>query len=92
MPFRPIQKLCALLLLAAAGLCARDWGALQPQGFLSDFAGVVDAGSRAQIDAYCAAVQKATGAQLAFVVIADLDGEPAEDVANLIEGIILENS
>ena len=83
MPLRHIAKLCALLLTAALAPAA-DWGALQPQGFVSDFAGVVDPASRQQIDAYCAAVQKATGAQLAFVVLRDLDGEPVEDVANTL--------
>ncbi|MFN0102174.1 MAG: TPM domain-containing protein [Bryobacteraceae bacterium] len=78
-----MSKLCALLLAAALGNAA-DWGALQPQGYVSDFAGVIDAASRQRIDAYCAAVEKATGAQLAFVAVPSLDGEPAEDVANLI--------
>jgi uncharacterized protein len=67
MPFRHIAKLCALLLTAALAPAA-DWGALQPQGFVSDFAGVVDPASRQQIDAYCAAVQKATGALLLLSV------------------------
>lgn len=83
MPVRHIWKLCALL-LASVLAPAADWTVLQPQGFLSDFAGVVDPSSRQQVEAYCAAVQKATGAQLAFVIIPTLDGEPVEDVANLL--------
>ena len=75
--------LCALLLFAALGQAA-DWGALQPQGYVSDFAGVIDVGSRQRIDAYCAAVEKATGAQLALVTVPELGGEPVEDVANLL--------
>ncbi len=78
-----MTKLCVLV--AAAGLAfGVDWGALQPQGYVSDFARVVDPGSRQRIEAYCAAVEKATGAQLAFVIVPQLDGEPVEDVANLI--------
>jgi uncharacterized protein len=61
---------------------AVDWKALKPQGYLSDFAGVVDAGSRAELDSYAARVEQATGAQLAFVTIQSLQGEPIEDVAN----------
>ncbi len=61
-----------------------DWKALRPQGYVSDFAGVVDAGSREQLERYCAAVEKATGAQLALVTVATLEGEPVEDVANSI--------
>ena len=79
-----MTKICALLLAGAALTCAADWSVLQPQGYMSDFAGVVDATARQRIEAYCAAVEKATGAQLAFVTIPDLDGEPAEDVANLL--------
>ncbi len=71
----------ALLWLTSAGFAA-DWKALQPQGYVSDFAGVVDAQSRAEIEEYAARVQQATGAQLAFVVLPTLQGEPIEDVAN----------
>jgi uncharacterized protein len=49
---------------------------------MSDFAGVVDAQSRASLEQYGAAVEKATGAQMAFVTISTLQGEPIEDVAN----------
>ena len=45
----------------AAAVCisaawAVDWKALQPQGYVSDFAGVVDPGGKAQLEAYCATV------------------------------------
>jgi uncharacterized protein len=63
---------------------AVDWAALKPQGYVSDFAGVVDAGSRAQLENYCAVVQQSTGAQMALVTIKSLEGEPIEDVANTI--------
>lgn len=72
------------LFLSASAILAAEIGALQPQGYVNDFAGVVDQASRQEIEAYCAAVEKATGAQLAFVTIASLDGEPAEDVANTL--------
>lgn len=81
-------RLCAkwpvLLVLAAAMGGAADWGALQPQGYVSDFARVVDPGARQRIESYAAAVEKATGAQMAFVLLPNLDGEPVEDVANLL--------
>jgi len=50
---------CLLSLLPVAN--AADWKALKPQGYVSDFAGVVDAGSRAAIEEYAARVQQATG-------------------------------
>jgi uncharacterized protein len=78
-----------LRLAAAAALCASggwavDWKTLQPQGYVSDFAGVVDQASRARLESYCAAVERATGAQMALVTIASLEDEPIEDVANTI--------
>jgi uncharacterized protein len=61
---------------------AVDWKALKPQGYVSDFAGVVDAASRAELENYASRVMQATGAQLAFVTVQSLQGEPIEDVAN----------
>jgi uncharacterized protein len=63
---------------------AVDWTAFRPQGYVSDFAGVVDAGGKRQLDAYCAAVEQATGAQIALVTIASLQREPIEDVTHAI--------
>jgi len=63
---------------------AVDWKALKPQGYLSDFAQVVDAASRTRIEAHCAAVERATGAEIALVTLPGLGGEPVEDVANTI--------
>lgn len=71
----------ALFALTAA---AADFGALKPQGYVNDFAGVVDEGAKAELNAYCARVEKATGAQLALVTLPSLQGEPVEDVANLL--------
>ena len=72
-----------LSLFAWAGL-AVDWTALKPQGYVSDFASVIDPASKAQLEAYCGAVENSTGAQMALVTIATLEGEPIDDVANTI--------
>jgi uncharacterized protein len=61
---------------------AVDWKALKPQGYVSDFAGVVAPQSRAAIEAYAARVKQATGAELAFVTVQSVEGEPIEDAAN----------
>jgi uncharacterized protein len=74
----------ALALYGAVAAWGVDWKALQPQGYVSDFAGVVDAASRQRIEAYCGAVERATGAQIALVVLPSLENEPVEDVANTI--------
>jgi uncharacterized protein len=61
-----------------------DWKTLQPQGYVSDFASVIPDSSRAPLESYCASVEQATGAQVALVTVASLEGEPIEDVANTI--------
>lgn len=72
----------ALLLLCFGSLaCALDLKSLKPQGYVSDFAGVVDAESRASIETFSASVEKATGAQMSFVTLRSLEGEPLEDVS-----------
>jgi uncharacterized protein len=72
------------LLACAAGAQAVDWKTLQPQGYVSDFAGVIAASDRAPLEAYCHAVEESTGAQMALVTIQSLEGEPIEDVANTV--------
>src|ERR1035438_10534349 len=75
-------RLCAGLLCVLASALAVDWKALKPQGSVSDFADVVDPASRAELESYAARVKQATGAELAFVTVQSLQGEPIEDVAN----------
>ncbi len=79
---RLIQPLSLVLLtLLAIPASALDLKSLKPQGYVSDFAGVVDSESRAAIETYAAALEKATGAQLSFVTLKTLDGQPLEDVS-----------
>jgi uncharacterized protein len=75
----------AVALCASAGW-AVDWKSLKPQGYVSDFAGVIDGGSKGRLEAYCAGVERATGVKLALVTVASLEGEPLEDVANALAG------
>ncbi len=70
-----------LLIAITPHLRAVDLKSLKPQGYLSDFAGVVDAESRPEIESYAAAVEKATGAQMSFITLKTLDGEPLDDVS-----------
>jgi uncharacterized protein len=71
---------CTLL----TGLRAADFAALQPQGYVNDFAEVVDQPTRDQLNAYCARLEQVTGAQIALVTLKSTEGEPVEDVANLL--------
>jgi uncharacterized protein len=68
--------------LSAAGALAVDFTALTPQGYVSDFAGVVDASSRQQLEQYCASLETTTGVQMAVVTVPDLNGEAVDQVAN----------
>lgn len=75
----------AAVVLALCGAVAAwgvDWKTLRPQGYVSDFASVVDATARQRLEEYCASVERATGAQIALVVLPSLQNEPIEDVAN----------
>src|SRR5271157_6590053 len=65
---------------ASAGWAA-DWKALKPQGYVSDFAGVIEAAAKARLEDYCAAMEHASGVEIMLVTIASLEGEPVEDVA-----------
>lgn len=73
-----------LVTLLALPLHAADYTSLKPQGYVSDFAKVIDPASKQELERYCAAVEKSTGAQLALVTIETLSGDPVEDVANLL--------
>src|SRR3954463_9717694 len=81
---RSIVRLCLFLALSLAPAFAVDWKALKPQGYVSDFAGVIDAASKAELENYATRVQQQTGAEMALVTIKSLEGEPIEDVANTI--------
>jgi uncharacterized protein len=79
-----LLRFCGLLALSLGPAFAVDWKALKPQGYVSDFAGVVDAQSKSELENYATRVEQQTGAQMAFVTIQSLNGEPIEDVANTI--------
>ncbi len=76
------RRVLPVFLLAAVPALAVDWKALKPEGYVSDFAHVIDPQSRAELESYAARVEQATGAQFAFVTVPSLQNEPIEDVAN----------
>jgi uncharacterized protein len=78
------KALVLLSLCAAVAALAADFGALAPRGFVSDFAGVIDADALERLEKYCTAVERSTGVELALVTLPNLAGEPVEDVANLL--------
>jgi uncharacterized protein len=74
----------AALLASLSAAWAVDWKAFKPEGYVSDFAHVIDPASRTSLERFCARVEQLTGAQMALVTIPTLEGEPVEDVANTI--------
>lgn len=73
----------ALAALLVSGFAfALDPSRLKPQGYVSDFAGILDEASRIELENYCATVEQSTGAQMAIVTIPSLEGSPVEDFAN----------
>src|ERR1051325_11860762 len=79
-----LARLCFALALSLTTAFAVDWKALKPQGYVSDFAGIIDAASKAELENYCTRVEQQTGAEMALVTIQSLSGEPIDDVANTI--------
>jgi uncharacterized protein len=74
-----LAALIALLVLPAWGL---DTSKLKPTGYVNDFAHVLDAAGAQALEAYCANLERVTGAQMAIVLVPSLDDEPIDDVAN----------
>ena len=81
---RPLSRAVPFALLLACGVSAfaLDPASLKPQGYVSDFAHVVDEQSRAAAEQYCYKLEQATGVQVAVVTVDSLGGEPIEDFAN----------
>ncbi len=71
-----------LLVLLPLGAPAEKIEQLKPQGYVNDFAGVLDAGARAQLTALCAEVDQKAHAQIAVVTVASLEGLPAQEFGN----------
>ena len=79
---RGAAPLAVLLFALALPVFALDPASLKPQGYVSDFAQVVDPASRQAAEQYCYKLEQATGVQMALVTIDSLDGQPIEDFAN----------
>ena len=74
-------RITALAIFFGALAVALDTSKLKPTGYVNDFAHVIGGGAAARLEAYCANVERATGAQFAIVTVDSLEDEPIEDVA-----------
>jgi uncharacterized protein len=66
----------------SASLFALDLKKLKPEGYVSDFAHVIDTHSRLQLEEYAGQLERSTGVQMALVTLPSLDGNPIEEVSN----------
>ena len=67
------------LFFACAALASINVDSLKPEGYLSDYAHVVDPEAKQKIEQYCHAVETTLGVQIALVTIDSLDGQPIDD-------------
>ncbi|MGB8885464.1 MAG: TPM domain-containing protein [Candidatus Korobacteraceae bacterium] len=76
-------KFAVFVILIFVGYCARaeKISEIQPQGYVTDLAQVIDPATKAKIEALCAEVEQKTGAQIALVTVRSLEGESKEDYA-----------
>jgi uncharacterized protein len=81
-PFRlaksAARPLLLLLLFCVPGARAEQVKNLKPQGYVNDFAGVLNAQAKEKLTALCAEVDQKAKAQIAIVTISSLESEPVE--------------
>jgi uncharacterized protein len=71
-----------LAVIPAVPAHAEQWQKLNVQGYVNDFAGVLDPATVEGLTRLCTEVDQKAKAQLAVVTIKSLEGEPVEDFAN----------
>ena len=77
-----VAGLLALCLLASTARADVDIDKLpKPTGYVSDLANVVDAGQKAQLEAFCYKVEQQLGVQFALVTVDSVGDRPIRDVA-----------
>jgi uncharacterized protein len=69
----------ALVLSSGSIALAKDF--TSPQGYVSDFAGLLSQGARSLLENQLSSLEKDTGAEVAVVTITDLGGTTVEDYA-----------
>jgi uncharacterized protein len=71
-----------LAVIPVASVHAEQWKNLNPQGYVNDFAGVLNATTVQKLTDVSTEVDQKAKAQIAVVTIKTLEGEPVEDFAN----------
>ena len=73
-----VAIIAALCCTATPTLRAEKIEQLSPQGYVNDFAGVIDPGTREKLAALCQEVDQKADAQIAVVTIHSLEGDTAQ--------------
>jgi uncharacterized protein len=73
--------LIVVLLLVGAAARAENPKNIHPTGYVTDLAGVIDAGTKERLEALCREVEDKTAAQIAVVTLHSLEGETVENFA-----------
>jgi len=76
-----VTRFVLLFVTTAVLALGLDTTTLKPRGYVNDFAGALDARGAQTLETYCAAVEQATQAQIAIVIVKSLDDDPIEYVA-----------
>ena len=71
-----------LVLALPAFVTADDFKNFRPSGYVTDRAGIINAQTKAQLEALSTELEQKTGAQLAIVTVKSLDGNEIEPYAN----------
>ena len=79
----PVAALVAIAVLATSAVAATI-AVPKPQGYVSDFAGILDAGTRARLDGVIRELKQKTGAEIAVVTVRSTKPESAFDYAMAI--------
>jgi uncharacterized protein len=81
--FSPLPIFILLLtVIAVAPVHAEQWQKLNPQGYVNDFAGVLNATTVGKLTQVCTEVEQKAKAQITVVTVKTLGGDPVEDFAN----------
>ena len=77
-----IPALLFLAIISATPVHAEQWQTLNVQGYVNDFAGVLDPATVEALTRLCTEVDQKAKAQIAVVTIKSLEGDAVEDFAN----------
>jgi uncharacterized protein len=76
-----VASLFVLVLALSCFSFAEKISDIQPHGYVTDLAGVVEPDTKAKLEALCTEVEQKTGAQIAVVTVNSLEGRTREDYA-----------